>query len=54
MSVRGHRGIAEGCHHWYLTFDDKICTNPSNIESLDYSATSGDYHSVTDSESTSF
>ena len=50
MSVRGHYQAADHCHHWYLTFDDNKCTNPANIEQLDYSATTGDRHHPMDSQ----
>jgi len=51
MAVKGHSGVADFCHHWYLTFDGNKCANPDTIEVLDYSATAGDLYRATDSRS---
>jgi len=50
MAVRGHNNAAGYCHHWYLTFDGNKCANPDTIETLDYSATTGDNHRAMNSK----
>ena len=51
LSLGGHRNAPGGCHHWFLTFDGSKCSNPHNIEQLDYSAKTGDYQRAMDRES---
>ncbi|KAF6033251.1 hypothetical protein EB796_007680 [Bugula neritina] len=50
MSVRAHKDAANGCHHWYLTFNDATCSNPGTIEMMDHRAFADDYYRNIDRE----
>ena len=51
FNVRGHYVYADKCTQWFLTFNGQKCDNPGNIQQVDYSLGTNDFHTSIDCES---